>query len=229
VGYARSRVPRFPVRFEARRRPLVALRLAQRLGAEAQKDRLDDRGVVEHRVRHRAWLDPQRDDQRWHAHAAALEHLRVTVGSFGRRDVVEEAAVLVVDDDQQRLLPSGPRRERVVDGEHQLLAVLDIGRCVVVVGLKADRVEVAEVRVDPGDRWQPALSRVLDEARRQPKTSPEPGSQGTASNAVIVAGAGIGGRSAAIALRRTAGSFRGAWWQTAALTFRWNTPRNLAE
>jgi hypothetical protein len=54
----------------------------------------------------------------------------------------------------------------VVDGEHELLAVLDVRRYVIVVGLEAGGVVVAEVRVDPGDRRQRAPGGVLEETRR---------------------------------------------------------------
>ena len=56
--------------------------------------------------------------------------------------------------------------ERVVDREHEVLAVSDVRGRVVVVGPEADRVEVAEVRVDPGNRRQRAPGGVLEEARR---------------------------------------------------------------
>ena len=73
--------------------------------------------------------------------------------------------MLVIEDDQQRFLPLGAGGQRVVDGEHELLAVLDVRRGVIVVGLEADGVEVAEVGVDPGDRRQCAPGGVLEEAR----------------------------------------------------------------
>src|SRR5262249_12566032 len=68
--------------------------------------------------------------------------------------------------DQQRSLPVRARGERVVHGEHEVLTVLDVGRYMIVVRWKADRVEVAEVRVDPGDRWQCTPGSVLNEAGR---------------------------------------------------------------
>jgi hypothetical protein len=94
------------------------------------------------------------------------EALRVIVGCGGRREVIEETAVLVIEDDQQRFVPLRAGGQRMVDGQHQFLAVLDVGRGVVVVGLEADGVEVAEVRVDPGNRRQRALGGVGQEARR---------------------------------------------------------------
>jgi len=87
---------------------------------------------------------------------AWLKFSAVVVGRGGGRDVIVEAAVLVVEDDQHRLLPLRAGRERVVDREHEFLAVLDVRRRVVVVGLEADGVEVAEVRVDPRDRRERA-------------------------------------------------------------------------
>ena len=125
----------------------------------------------------RPWLHPRRDDQRRYPHAVASERLGVVVGRFGRRDVIEEAAVLVVEDDQERLFPLRAGCERVVDGEHELLAVPDVRGRVVVVGLKADRVEVAEVRVDPGDRRQRTMGGVFEKARRfcvDPELEPGP-------------------------------------------------------
>src|SRR5262249_52979880 len=63
-------------------------------------------------------------------------------------------------------LPVRARRERVVDGEHEVLAVSDVSRRVIVVRRKADRVKVAEVRIDPGDGRQRTSGSGLDEARR---------------------------------------------------------------
>ena len=68
--------------------------------------------------------------------------------------MVVEAAVLVAEDDQERLVPLRARRHRVVDRENEVLAVIDVGGWVVVVLLEAERVEVAEDRVDPRDRRQ---------------------------------------------------------------------------
>jgi hypothetical protein len=59
-----------------------------------------------------------------------------------------------------------PGGQRVVDREHEFLAVFDVRGRVVVIGLEADGVEVAEVRVDPGDRRERALGGVLEEAGR---------------------------------------------------------------
>jgi hypothetical protein len=49
--------------------------------------------------------------------------------------VIEEAAVLVIEDDQQRFLPLGAGGQRVVDGEYELLAVLDVRRCVSILSI----------------------------------------------------------------------------------------------
>src|SRR5689334_22819171 len=54
----------------------------------------------------------------------------------------------------------------MVDGEHELLAVSDVRGYVIVVGRKADRIEVAEVWIKPGDGRQLAPGGVLNEARR---------------------------------------------------------------
>jgi hypothetical protein len=53
--------------------------------------------------------------------------------------VIVETAVFVIDDDKQRALPLRPPGERVVDGENQVLAVLDVGRGMVVVDREAER------------------------------------------------------------------------------------------
>ena len=80
--------------------------------------------------------------------------------------MVEEAAVLVIEDDQKRPLPLWAGGECVVDGEHELLAVPDVRWRVVVVCLESDRVEVAEVGINPGDGRQRPKRGVLQKARR---------------------------------------------------------------
>jgi len=62
------------------------------------------------------------DDKSWYSHAIAAERPGFVVGRFGRRDVVEEAAVLVVGDHEHRLLPAGTPTQRVIEVEHELLA-----------------------------------------------------------------------------------------------------------
>ncbi len=78
--------------------------------------------------------------------------------------MVVEATVFVVDDDQQRAVPLRACCQRIVDGQDQVLAVLDIGRRVVVVDGEAEWVEVGECRVDPGHRSQRAGRGVVEEA-----------------------------------------------------------------
>ena len=78
--------------------------------------------------------------------------------------MVVEAAVLVAEDDQERLVALRARRHRVVDRENEVLAVIDVGGWVVVVLLEAERVEVAEDRVDPRDRRQRTRSGVFQKA-----------------------------------------------------------------
>ena len=96
--------------------------------AEAQQDRLDDRGVIEHR---RGAPSRLRRTARRPAPGRARRSGRSSGSSSGawrRRDVVEDAAVFVVDDDQQRLCPTGAGGERVVDVEHECCPREHVGR-----------------------------------------------------------------------------------------------------
>ena len=125
AGVLRARAQPGPASF-------CPLRLMQGIGTEARQDRFDDRGVIEQGVRC-GGFDPRRDDDRWHAHAVAGEHLGLIVGGVGRRDVIVEAAVFVVDDLQQRAIPLRACGQRVIDGENEVLAVFDVGRGMVDV------------------------------------------------------------------------------------------------
>jgi hypothetical protein len=140
------------------------LRLVQRIGAEPQQNRLDDRGVIEQGARYRARLQPRRDDDRWHAHTVPAEHRGLIVSGLGGRHVIVEAAIFVVDHDQQRTVPLGAGRERVVDGENEVLAVCDVGWWMVVVDGEAERVELVNAgSIQDSDRSVPlaASSRKL--------------------------------------------------------------------
>ena len=50
--------------------------------------------------------------------------------------MIEEAAMLVIEDDQQRFLPLRAGGQRMVDGEHEFLAVLDVRRAWSSLGWK---------------------------------------------------------------------------------------------
>src|SRR5262245_65805656 len=78
--------------------------------------------------------------------------------------MIEEAAVLVVEDDQKRLVPLRARRHRMVDSQNKVLAALDVRGRMVVVLLETEWVEVAPVRIDPGDRRQRAAGSVFQKA-----------------------------------------------------------------
>ena len=144
--------------------PFASLRIVQGFGAEAQQNRLDDRGVIEECLGYRARFHPRRHDHRWYPHPVPAERLGVVVHGFGRHDVVEEASVFVVGDDQQRTLPLRAGRKRIVDSENEVLAILDIGGRVVVIRWEAERVEAGESRVDPGDGRQRAGGGVFEKA-----------------------------------------------------------------
>ena len=148
-------------------RPVPGLRrVLQCLGAEAQQNRLDDRGVIEDGPRHRTRFHPGRHYDRRYPHAVAAEHRGVVIDCLGRRDVIIEAAVLVIDDDQERTLPDRACRQGVIDGQNEVLAVADVGGRVVIVRAEAERVEGGKGRVDPGHRRQRAARGVVEEACR---------------------------------------------------------------
>ena len=137
---------------------------AVRARAEAQQDRLDDRRVVVDHVAD-ATLHVRRDDERRHAHAVAAHGRPVVRGrERSRIDVVVEAAVLVVGDDEKRLLPRRGTHHGREEAEHQLLPGHRRRRRMVVVRPgRAEQAEVHEVRVDPGDRRQLSLPRIVQE------------------------------------------------------------------
>lgn len=141
----RRKIPQVPQRAQNRRR-MVRHRLAARVEAP-----LLNYG-----------LGPRRHDPRRHAPAQAVKRKRVVgaarrrlrvrlvvrAARAGRLDVVVEAARLVKRDDPERLVPLGPRAQRLVDILDELLAVGHAARRVHRVGAvaAARRVDVRQVR-----------------------------------------------------------------------------------
>src|SRR3954447_8640571 len=81
--------------------------------------------------------------------------------------MVEESAVFVVGDDQRGAVPVGALYDGVVGLEDEFLPREDVGRWVIVVRTGgADEADIDEVGVDPGNRWQLAVARVVEEVAR---------------------------------------------------------------